>query len=70
MHTYIHVHTHMYIHVQEHLTYIFSLIAICILVYPGLIKTLEQLAYRWEETGCRPANCIHDTFSLVLVGNT
>ena len=29
-------------------------IATCILVHPGLTRTLKQLAHIWEETGCSP----------------
>ena len=78
VHTHIHTHTHKYIHTctYKHIhtrtgtshVYI-NPIAICILVYPNLIKTLQQLAYRREETECRPANCIHDIYSVALVGN-
>ena len=73
MYTHRYMHTCAYTHIHRR-TGIFHVyikpIAISVLVYPGLIKTLEQLLYRWEETGYRLAICIHDIFSVVLVGNT
>ena len=58
---YIYIYIYIYItfishtHTQTRTSHVhINPIAICILAYPGLMKTFKQLAYIWEETGCSP----------------